>query len=289
MNEGRSHSRDCESLSTDPAGGVETNEDSRWIQLVDEKSFSRLLYTNPVCFLTTVNRESKPTWNAMVISWLSTTNNSGKFMMSVNKRRHTASILTSKDSDVGFVLCVPVAGMEDLVLNVGKASGKWGKSKFATECELTICDKDESKGGLEDTQFKSTATEPIAPIKTSRQQKKRKFENGVDGLVAVGIGGVEKAPQNEHDPIAILGTVAHLVCKTYRIVDGKDGNAIDDDHHLILAEVKEAYVQRDYWNEGKNQFQPMTKKIERGESQPAPYLTFLGSQRFGYVVPNSGK
>jgi len=281
MNEGRSHSKDFDSVvSTDP--GVESNED--WIKLVDEKSFSRLLYTNPVCFLTTVNRESKPHWNAMVISWLSATNNSGKFMMSVNKRRHTASILTSKDSDVDFVLCVPVAGMEDLVLNVGKASGKWVKSKFASECEGTVCEKDESKGGLEDT----PSAEPIAPVKTSRQQKKRKFENGVDGLVAVRIGGVEKAPQNEHDPIAILGTVAHLVCKTYRIVDGKDGNAIDDEHHLILAEVKEAYVHRDYWNEGKNQFQPMTKKIGSGESQPAPYLTFLGSQRFGYVVPNSG-
>lgn len=284
MNEGRSHSRDCESVravSTDP--GVETNED--WIQLIDEKSFSRLLYTNPVCFLTTVNRESKPTWNAMVISWLSATNNSGKFMMSVNKRRHTASILTSEDSDVDFVLCVPVAGMEDLVLNVGKASGKWGKSKFTSECERKNCEKDEeSKIGLEDT----PSTGPIDPKETSRKQKKRKFENGVDGLVAVRIGGVEKAPQNKHDPIAILGTVAHLVCKTYRIVDGKDGNAIDDDHHLILGEVKEAYVHRDYWNEGKNLFQPTTKKIERGESEPAPYLTFLGSQRFGYVVPNSG-
>ena len=281
MNEGR----DCESVvSTDP--GVETNED--WIKLVDEKSFSRLLYTNPVCFLTTVNRESKLTWNAMVISWLSATNNTGKFMMSVNKCRHTASILTSKDRDVDFILCVPVAGMEDLVLNVGKASGKWGKSKFAGECEDKICDKDESKGDPQ-SQVEST-TELIAPtgVKTSRQQKKRKFKNGVDGLVAVRIGGVEKAPQNEHDPIAILGTVAHLVCKTYRIVDGKDGNAIDDDHHLILAEVKEAYVHRDYWNEEKIQFQPMTKKIENGELQPAPYLTFLGSQRFGYVVPNSG-
>ena len=269
---------------------TDADNKSQWIHLTDEKSFSRLLYTNPVCFLTTINHTittitptstpNKPKRNAMVLSWITATNNNGRFMMSVNKRRHTASILSAGDGDGGggsggvggnieFVLCVPVKGMEDLVLNVGKTSGRWGSSKFPIDHQ----NDDNSSPPPPSSSIITTCKPPKA--------KKKKFENGIDGLVAVKIGKVEEAPLNDDELFAIRGTVAHLKCKTYGIVGGIDGDAIDDEHHLILAEVVDAYVQSDYWNEEKKQFQPM--KQSSGETPP-PYMKFLGSQTFGYVV-----
>ena len=76
---------------------------NEFVHLQDAKSFSRLLYTNPVCLLATLNPSATPTptRNVMVISWLTPTNNSGKFVMSVNKRRHTAGILVPNDNSNG--------------------------------------------------------------------------------------------------------------------------------------------------------------------------------------------
>jgi hypothetical protein len=78
------------------------DQDNEWVHLQDTKSFSRILYTNPVCFLsTTVNHHEQETdsivvrRNVMVVSWLTATNNTGRFMMSLNKRRHTATVLTN--------------------------------------------------------------------------------------------------------------------------------------------------------------------------------------------------
>lgn len=54
--------------------------------------------------------------------------------------------------------------------------------------------------------------------------------------------------------------------------------SVDGFHCVIVARIRSAYVRSDYWN-GK-QF------IGRDASVP-PYLTFLGSQRFAYVVPEA--
>lgn len=241
-------------------GSSNETSSEHWIELKDSKDFSRLLYTNPVCLLTTVNEISSPRQNVMVVSWLTATNNQGKFMMSINKNRHTAQILTLKESNVEFVLCVPVAGMETLVKNVGSVSGKWGKSKFWKDDP--IAQDDDSK---------------CNKSKASNKKKRRRFQNGIEGLHTVEIGSSMEEPKSESELFAVKGTVAHLKCCTYRIVDGKDGSAIDEDHHLILCEVRAAFVQSQYWNEEKKRFQPKCKDV-------SPYLTFFGSQAFGYVV-----
>lgn len=246
--------------SSSSKGSSKETSSGHWIDLKESKDFSRLLYTNPVCLLTTVNEISSPRQNVMVVSWLTATNNQGKFMMSINKNRHTAQILTLKESNVEFVLCVPVAGMETLVKNVGSVSGKWGKSKFwnddpIAQDEDSQCDKS----------------------KASNNKKRRRFQNGIEGLHTVEIGSSTEEPKSESELFAVRGTVAHLKCCTYRIVDGKDGSAIDEDHHLILCEVRAAFVHRQYWNEEKKRFQPTSKDVP-------PYLTFFGSQAFGYVV-----
>ena len=314
---------------------AEANEQhERWgefLHLQDPKSFSRLLYTNPVCLLATV-RNSKtnanpfeslgaasessshrepqsPTRNVMVISWLTAMNNSGKFIMSVNKNRHTASVLVPNQNimndDVEFVLCVPVAGMEDLVRNVGRTSGRWGKSKFPSDrmeqCSsgdgdeasfpiisdnhainsVSYQDKKDSSAGKSNAKNSTPKSKP--------RSKRKKFENGIDGLVAVQIGTSSReirCPSREL--FAIQRTVAHLQCTTCgRIKETEEmAKALDDDHYLIVAQVTDAYVRKDYWNEGKSQFQPMKYEEDGKDKFPPPYLTFFGSQTFGYVVTN---
>lgn len=102
-------------------------EEESWIELNEPKQRSRLLYTNPVCFLSTTTGDNER--NVMTLSWLTSTNNEGRFMFSLNRRRNTASVLTLGSN---FCLSVPVKGMEELVRHVGRASGRWG-SKFVED------------------------------------------------------------------------------------------------------------------------------------------------------------
>ena len=51
---------------------------------------------------------------------------------------------------------------------------------------------------------------------------------------------------------------------------------VDDEHYLVSATVVDAYCHGDYWDKEKNLFRPST-------TSAPPYLTFFGSQTFGYV------
>jgi len=115
-------------------------EDNQWIELVEGKQWSRLLYPNPVCFLTTTAVNDIPndnasatvpppvlTQNVMVLSWLTPTNNHGAFMCSINQRRCSASRIVETQQ---FCLSVPTRDLQQLVLQVGSVSGSWGVSKF---------------------------------------------------------------------------------------------------------------------------------------------------------------
>mmetsp|Transcript_22405 Transcript_22405/g.34538 ORF Transcript_22405/g.34538 Transcript_22405/m.34538 type:complete len:299 (+) Transcript_22405:1357-2253(+) len=290
--------------------GTQIASDSTpWIKLKGKIKFSRLLYTNPVCFLSTIGEiapvttsqtsaetrtvdghaakpmntqnasdtETPPAKqyqrNVMVLSWLTATNNSGRFMFSINRRRHTASSFFAKheaQQQSYFILSVPVKGMESLVKHVGQASGRWG-SKFTEDHIIKNNDKEEEK---------STSTTEMSKW----QKKKLKFEKGVPTLNAVPLFGtnhhsrkvnIDMCQDNcqEDQLFAIEGTVAHLKCKAYRIME----EGIDDDHYLVLAEVEEAAVHPSYWDKQQNLFRPAS------DSTP-PYLSFFGSGTFGYVV-----
>lgn len=254
---------------------------SQWLELTDGKQFGRLLYTNPVCFLSTSLNIAKPSnvaettrpgseqdvpprrqrldRNVMVLSWLTATNNNGRFMFSINKRRYSASLLNESPE---FVLSVPVKGMEELVLNVGSVSGTWGVSKFPI---------DSIEEALEET--------PQASIRSTKKKRGPRFPKGIPGLEATSLGPSFR--RDEKDGLfAIKGTIAHLACHAYKLLNeasetDTDDFLIDQDHTLVLAEVTRAYVQPSYWDTAKNLFRP-------GNGCP-PYLKFLGSQTFGYV------
>ena len=271
--------------------------ENQWLHLEDRKCFSRLLYTNPVCLLCTTNtseNSTKPIRNVMVVSWLTATNNNGRFVMSVNKRRHTASILVptststsntveTETSTVEFVLSVPVAGMEDLVKNIGKTSGRWGTSKFFSNKLPSQKEGKLSPSPSHDSDSK----------RSTSPKKKNKFELGIEGLHAVKIGESEEEPASKNDLFGIRGTIAHLKCKINCIIDNNGGKnecmdtgMVDDDHYLISADVTDAYVKEDYWNEKKKVFQPCRREGGGHQHSPPPYLTFFGSQSFGYVLPS---
>ena len=143
---------------------------SQWVQLKSGKEFSRLLYPSPVCLLSTTSGEKNNSDvkedNVMVLSWLTPTNNEGRFMFSINKSRYSALLLVPSLSDITittadercskkrsysktetdtkggsniyannyqvgieFALSIPVQGMEQMVLDIGSISGRFG-TKF---------------------------------------------------------------------------------------------------------------------------------------------------------------
>ena len=324
----------------DSSSALPPTTSSPWIHLKDPKSFSRLLYTNPVCFLTTTtttspsttstetnandndneNHQQKilyPHKNVMVVSWLSPTNNNGRFMMSINKRRHTSTVLLDSytaakanndyNSTAKFVLSVPVAGMEELVLNVGKVSGRWGKSKFPKDHDMTKKvneDLKERKEGSSTNMSQKVSSSSSSLLSSSttrsaneenpkRKKKFQRFSHGIEGLHAIQVGSSDEydhlLSSSSSSVFAIQGTVAHMVCQIYNIPSLNHNNnddsstIIDEDHDLILCEIIDAYVNCDYWDETKKQFIPQNDSDDDAIPIPPPYLTFLGSQRFGYI------
>jgi flavin reductase (DIM6/NTAB) family NADH-FMN oxidoreductase RutF len=277
-----------------------------WIELTEGKQFSRLLYPNPVAFLGTLDygdggdedtddrpSTSKPNAlsiakttyspllppirNVMVLSWLTAINNKGGFLFSINKRRHSASLLLRNSSEhKQFSLSIPVQGMEELVLAVGSVSGRWGRSKFPA-CHPR------NNQQLNNTASVAAATDDkTGQGSLKRQQSKRQqpsFPDGIPGLRAVAMGNSPSTSVNDSSSdertglFAIDGTVAHLECITRQVID----QDIDDDHYVIVAQVQRAFVQPSYWNSDMNLFQLQDASIP-------PYLTFLGSQTFGHVL-----
>jgi len=69
--------------------------------------------------------------------------------------------------------------------------------------------------------------------------------------------------------IALNDCICHLECFVISIQPN-----LDQAHNILLCEIKRAFVKSTYWN-GKI-FAPTTLDIP-------PYLTFFGSQQFGYT------
>ena len=236
-------------------------EVSNWIHLQQGKELSRLLYPNPVCFLCTYDGLKA---NVMVISWLTATNNLGRFMMSLNKCRYTANFLSKPNQE--FALCVPTAGMEDLVLAVGSTSAQFG-TKFRDYGHPPGQELEET-AQIDDV----NNTTKVLSKRQKKKQQQKEWAKGIPDLVKVSLGGNSNSTHPlEGSVFCIQGTVAHLQCRTYSVMD----EAIDDEHYLILGEVTNAYCREEYWDAAKKLFRP--------QQGARPYLTFFGSQTFGHV------
>jgi hypothetical protein len=267
----------------------------------------------------------------MILSWLTATNNDGKLLMSINKRRNTAQALISavasmndksaagESSAVLFTLCVPTASMEDLVLAVGSTSGRTGSKFLSQQGDNNIIEKDEREYHVW-KETAATAVSQMSPRLSKRQRKKMiqiMLSRGIPGLKRVPFGGEQDhgdsvtndARSNSVRPFCIEGSVAHLLCRIDCVlpnmqdevngrskqdesgglheqarwtgqtnnIDRQKNTIIDDEHYLISATVVDAYCRREYWDDKKCVFRPQ-------DDSTKPYLTFLGSQTFGYVT-----
>ncbi|KAI9015119.1 hypothetical protein BC832DRAFT_589575 [Gaertneriomyces semiglobifer] len=202
---------------------------------VPKHLLSRLLYPNPVCLLSVVAAvpeaedpdHASRQWerNVMTISWLTPIDN-----------HHT---------DL-FVLNVPAAGMEDLILNIGGCSGA-DVDKYAT---LNISACEPGWGATITWPPPSWTPQEIPPDSAPRRQKK-----GQD----CAFGPL----------VALENCVAHAMC---RIEERQQRHG----HDILFAVIEKGFVQSSYWD-GRN-FAGVSAEVP-------PVLTFLGSKRFGYTVP----
>ena len=169
-----------------------------------------------------------------------------------------------------------------------------------------------------------SGTEEIPTPISRRQQKKmrrRKLTGGIPGLKTVPLGASSSCVPGKEIPdrdgcFAIDGTVAHLKCRMLMPCHipapqqqclGNPKNSrdwaktevscrqeaekssftglassplllLDGDHYLIMGQVVDAYCKVSHWDSSKNLFRPVNRDAK-------PYMTFFGSQTFGYVQP----
>jgi hypothetical protein len=91
---------------------------------LNQSQCSRVLYSNPVCFLCTAPTESAR--NVMTISWLTATDNLGHFVCALNRGRHSAAHLSASQTPIFFVLSIATARHAALLRQVGSTSGRDG-------------------------------------------------------------------------------------------------------------------------------------------------------------------
>lgn len=247
---------------------LEVNDaNTDWVDLTGSaKAWSRLLYPNPVCLLCTRQKHGESSSssssstrdNVMVLSWLTAVDNAGRFMFSICERRWTTQVLRQQQQQktadvlpVKFVLSIPVAGMEALVKDIGSVSGRH-------------CNK------FEHTPHESEATESTSCPPTSKRLRRKRLqrEGNITGLRGLPFGSL----------FGIAGCVAHLQCHIVQIVE----KGLVDDHLLVVAQVETARVHKNYWDATKLLFRPTSPETP-------PFLSFLGSQTFGYVVTTSDR
>ncbi|CEG46443.1 phosphatidylinositide phosphatase sac1-like protein [Plasmopara halstedii] len=216
-----------------------------WVA-VNKGMLSRLLYPNPVCLLSVCSLDHRIR-SLMTISWLTAINNQGKFICSVHTTRNTAILL--KKMGAVFVLNVPVRGMEELILAIGGTSSADG-DKFE-QLNVALCAP--GGGPLEGP---ATSATKIGHSLKQKVSKKDLMRQEVTEAVA--------------QSIALSDCVAHLVCRVDTVTD-------DDGHLLLRCTQLAGWARQEYWD-GRN-------FIAQYGTHAEPYLTFLGSKTFGYVLP----
>ncbi|KAF0688321.1 Aste57867_20033 [Aphanomyces stellatus] len=185
---------------------------------VERNMLSRLLYPNPVCLLSVAD-PSTNTRNVMTITWLTPINNHGKFICSINCKRHTATFI----NQVGrhFVLNVPTSAQQSLVLAIGGCSGAT-TDKFES-LQIATCDV-----GWE--------TPPVRPLKRKHGLSKK-------DLLALDLADAAASC------VALRECIAHTLCRVEKV-------DVDDGHYILTCVQLAAYVRATYWN-GKT-FAPLT-------------------------------
>ena len=264
------------------------------VALEDPKLMSRLLYPNPVCLLSVAPRPRgdagvaaeddapadggdavpedgghRP--NVMTISWLAPINNDAAFVCSINLRRFTLRMLRSNGGR--FCLSVPAKGFEKTVLAIGACSG-WRNDKPA-KLGFELC----SPGwGVDDESAPTGGQQrpahppgnPFAALDEDESEAGEANDDGDGTTAATSRASAADAtsPSEASAPfVAVRECIAHLQCEVTSMEE-REGHAI------TFARVLRAHVRASHWS---------GKTLAPQSPEAPPILTFLGSQKFGYV------
>ena len=252
---------------------LEPTDPCPWIA-VPAHLHCRLLFGSPVCVLVTWN-EGSPVhpFNAMTISWLTAIDNHKRFLMSVNKKRHSVKNLLR---DNVFALSVAVVGMEDALLSFGSMSGR-----SCSYCEQECAASD----GL-----------AISGCK---------YVHVIQREPWVVPGSDEPWGDRPRHPTVLPvhgASPAHLICSVTAVLSqemspsesiasplavvGTDSKSValpktqQNDHVLLSCQIDAAFVRRTYWHLGKvfGVLPDATSSL-----LPAP-LAFAGTKTFGKIT-----
>ena len=194
---------------------------------------------------------------AVALTWICPANNYGGFVFVIHKSRFSARSIVEGSGK--FTLSVAHAGLRDVLLACGKVSGR-STDKFKDISDLKFV------GSAKICEGNHDPLKPHTNNAFSALENESDSENESEKGVAINL-----VESNEHIPAPVHGTVAHLSCNHLQHADAADAG-----HWLVTAQVESAFVHTSYWD-GKC-FQPKSTDLP-------PLLSFLGSQRFGLLVP----
>jgi flavin reductase (DIM6/NTAB) family NADH-FMN oxidoreductase RutF len=200
----------------------------------------------------------------VTLSWLSPANNYGGFVFVIHKTRFSADSIVNGSGN--FTLSVAHAGLRDVLLACGKVSGK-ATNKFSEEgvegLKAVVASQLCSSNSKSEKFTASNAFSALSGDGDSDSDSENEGVEKVDSKFELNDRSSMIAPP-------VQGSVAHLSC---HIVQRSD--AADAGHWLITAQIDDAYVHTSYWD-GKC-FEPKLPDLP-------PLVSFLGSQRFGFLV-----
>ncbi|KDO23316.1 hypothetical protein SPRG_11630 [Saprolegnia parasitica CBS 223.65] len=178
---------------------------------VDKNMLSRLLYPNPVCLLSVQSGDDDASRrrNVMTITWLTPINNHGKFICSMNCKRHTATLVHAPGQY--FVLNVPTKAHEATILAIGGCSGA-DVDKFET-LQLATC---------------PPGWAPLRPLKRKHGMSKKDLRDADVYDAASGC-------------VALVDCIAHIVCRVDAVLE-------TDGHNLLTCTQVAAWAKAAYWN-----------------------------------------
>jgi flavin reductase (DIM6/NTAB) family NADH-FMN oxidoreductase RutF len=226
------------------------------------QSASRLLHPNPVCLLSSIGPNNH--MNVMPISWLTPANNHGGIALVIHKSRASAANLLDKKE---FMLSIVQAEQRPMVLACGKVTGN------------KINKLDGSVRGLKRKVISTAASD------NSNFNLFSVFDDGSDDEdsdtadAVEGEEGEGKEAQRKDATVTTEGdgvlhpiaeTIAHMKCNLLQ-----HHEAADPGHWLVTAQIVEAQVHPQYWD---------GKCLCRTSSSLPPLLSFIGSQRFSFIV-----
>jgi flavin reductase (DIM6/NTAB) family NADH-FMN oxidoreductase RutF len=246
----------------------------------------------------------------MTLSWMTPVNNYGGFAFAIHKTRYSSSnLLTGKK----FTLSVPTAESRDLVLSVGRVSGKVAK-KFdgsipnlkagifgvlgmpAEKVQLSATAK-KNKNAF-DVLFDEDNDEENDESVSVELAVRILSNSATDSPVDIGKQSEPTSSYVHHSfPAPIDGTVAHMQCTVLSYTDAADAGT-----YLVIANINKASVHEQYWShkgkcfvatdalddhvatEGAAEVSSSTAAFGHRHRKLPPILSFLGSQRFGHVM-----